>query len=157
MYKDVYDKKKDQVTVEVYLDNDYEQMKNIERYYLANLEELKDLLNGEDNIDGFEFRPNPSSRAYYKGKLATYAKHLLDRLPQNTKVLLKTENTFKTPYCYCATLINHKDKYPGKTFIQINILDVRNECQISTGFLVTIRVNFQQTAELSPIFARTLS
>ena len=41
-------------------------------------------------------------------------------LPQNIKVLLKTENTFETPYCYCATLINHKDKYPGKIFIQVD-------------------------------------
>jgi len=32
-------------------------------------------------------------------------------------------------------------------WIWINILYRRNECQISTGFFVTIRVNFQQTAE----------
>jgi len=49
-----------------------------------------------------------------------YIHHIAKELPQNTKVLLKTENTFETPYCFCATLINHKDKYPRKTFIQVD-------------------------------------
>lgn len=49
-----------------------------------------------------------------------YIHHIAKEFPQNTKVLLKTENTFETPYCYCATLINHKDKYPGKIFIQVD-------------------------------------
>jgi len=49
-----------------------------------------------------------------------YIHHIAKEFSQNTKVLLKTENTFETPYCYCATYINHKDKYPGKTFIQVD-------------------------------------
>jgi len=49
-----------------------------------------------------------------------YIHQIARELPQNTKIVLKTENTFETPYCHCATLINLKDKFPSKIFIQVD-------------------------------------
>jgi len=49
-----------------------------------------------------------------------YIHQIARELPQNTKIVLKVENTFETPYCHCATLINLKDKFPSKIFIQVD-------------------------------------
>ena len=49
-----------------------------------------------------------------------YINQIARELPQNTQIVLKNENTFETPYCYCSVLTNLKDKFPSKTFIQID-------------------------------------
>ena len=49
-----------------------------------------------------------------------YINQLARELPQNTQIVLQTENVFETPYCYCSVLTNLKDKFPGKIFIQVD-------------------------------------
>jgi len=56
-----------------------------------------------------------------------YIHQLARELPQNTKIVLKTENTFETPYCYCSVLTNLKDKFPSKIFIQVDKSKLANK------------------------------
>ena len=49
-----------------------------------------------------------------------YLNQIARELPQNQKILLKCENTFETPYCFCSVLTNLKDEFPDKIFIQVD-------------------------------------
>lgn len=49
-----------------------------------------------------------------------YINQIARELPQNTQIVLKTENVFETPYCYCSVLTNLKDEFPSKIFIQVD-------------------------------------